>query len=492
MIDDERAAMADWAAARGLAFEPEGLLPPLTDALRAGLGAGDHRAGFVTRSSGGVFTAVGGFTKRPERSSWNVCSGRLPGGADGVLAHHVHLEQRRDKDGQSWYAFPRTVVLAVLPDGVRAVRWLTGRPGPRGGVATGATISLGGGGEPIVPVPAWRGEVAGVSWTAEPAEEPSRIERIAAPAAGALADAPAGTSVELRDGALAVVAPGVVADTAALDALCAVAGTIAAVVAEIVASEPPLGGDAVAAPAHDARGRWLADGAGRVAWEQPPASVEAAQAAYREIAVAIARRSGSRWKIRLIALVGVLMAIAVWAAIDAVAIAVLPDERGELLILGAVTLIIFVPLGLRAAWRAGGEADDDLVAARARPWGLEGFATAYAAARGLALEDPTLVRHRFRSPIAGVPLRVMHGDLGGVTGRLALWVDDTLPQRRHLLVAIVPAPAVDAPSAAPGYAVHVRDGLLVLAEEVPSSERTVARLDALAAAAARAAAPAVA
>lgn len=484
--------MAAWAAARSLTFEPEGLLPPLTHALRDGLGAGDHRAGFVTRQSGASYTAVGGFTKRPERSSWNVCSGRLPGGADGVLAHHVHLEQRRDKDGQAWYAVPRTVVLAMVPDGVRAVRWLTGRPGPRGGVAAAATVTLGRGGEPIAQVPSWRGEIAGVSWTAEPAEDPSRIERIAGPASAALADAPEGTRVELRDGALAVIAPGVVEDAAALDAVCAVAGTIAAAVAAIVAEEPALDAAPVGPPAEDEYRAWIASGAARLAWPQPPASVAAAQDAYRDVAAAMARRSGARWKVRLIALLGVLVLIAVWIAIDAAAAAALPDQRGEIIIAGVVSLLIFLPFGLRAAWRAGGETHDDLVAARALPWGLEAFVTAYAAARGLVQEDPVVVRHRFRSPIAGVPARVLHGDLGGVTGRLALWADDTLPQRRHLLVAIVPAPAGTAPPAVPGYAAHVRDGLLVLAEEVTAAERTTARLDALRAAAAAAAAPAMA
>lgn len=490
MIDGAKDTMQSWAAARGLRFEREGLLPPVTESLRAGLGAGEHRSGFVTKDEGGVFSARGGFTKRPERSTWNLCSGRLPGGVDGVVAHHVHLATRSDSDGgESWYAFPRTVVFAMLPDGARAVRWLTGKPGGLGTVTALATVSLGRKTtEPVAPVPSWRQEIDGIGWTATPAEDPARLELIARPATAALAAAPASTRVELYDGALAVVARGVIDDPQQLDALCAVAAAVASAVATIVASEPALDpAVAVGAPARDARQEWLDTGVRHVTWSSPPASVDAAQAAYREVADRGAKRRGVRWKVRLIALVAILIGIALWSGIDAAFILAFPDYEGELLVLLAITLFIFVPLGIRAAWQAGGEVHADEVSSRGLPWGLEAFVREYAAAHGLTVEDPVRFRHRFRSPIAGIPMRVMHGDLGGTRGWLALWADDTMPQRRHLLVAVVPAPEGAETVVAGGYGAHVRDGLLVLAEEVPASERSAARLDALRAAAAHAA-----
>lgn len=491
MIKGSRGTMAAWAQTHGLTFQEEGLLPPVTDALRTGLGVGSHRAGVITRDDGRSTTAVGGFTKRPERSTWNLCSGRLPGGVDGVVAHHVHLERRNlsSDGGDSWYAAPSTVVFAVLPDGARAVRWLTGTPGAAGGVTSMATLDLSGGrSTPVVPVPTWQAEIAGVTWSATPAEDPSRLERIAGPAGAALADAPPRTRIELRDGALCVAVRGVIDDPAQLDALCAVAAAVAGAVAAITAGEPALDPAVpVGPPVSDAREAWLTEGVRQVAWPAPPASVDAAQAAYRQFAEGIARGRGVRWKVRLIVLIALFAGIALWTGLDALAIMLFPDWRGELLILLVISLVFLVPGAIRAAWQAGGEAHDDDVTSRALPWGLEAFTREYAAVRGLLLEDPSAFRHRFRSPIPGVPMRVMHGDLGGVTGWLALWADDTMPQRRHLLVAVVPAAGQTSPSVA-GYGAHVRDGLLVLAREVPASERSTAQLDALRAAAVGAAA----
>jgi hypothetical protein len=224
-----------------------------------------------------------------------------------------------------------------------------------------------------------------------------------------------------------------------------------------------------------------------VAWPSPPDSVDAAQAAYRRVAERGARARGVRWKTRLITLVAVLVFIALWVGIDAAAVMLFPGMRGELLILLAITLVFFVPAGLRAAWKAGGEVHADDVTARALPWGLEAFARGYADARGLRVEDPARFRHRFRSPIPGVPLRVMHGDLGGAPGWIALWADDTMPQRQNLLLAVVRAPEGGAAPSPPGYGAHVRDGLLVVAEAVPSAQRSASRLDALRAAAVAAA-----
>lgn len=202
----------------------------------------------------------------------------------------------------------------------------------------------------------------------------------------------------------------------------------------------------------------------------------------------MARQRGSRWKVRLVALVAVLVGIALWIALDLALMALFQAARFELLLALVVSLVFLVPAGLRAAWRAGGEIHQDEVAARALPWGLEAFAAQYAASRGLRAEDPDAFRHRFRSPVPGAPVRVLYGELGdGVRGWLALWVDESLPQTRNRLLAVAPAPAGAVP--APGYEAHVADGLLVLCDDVRPEERSVARLDALRAAAVAAAVP---
>lgn len=484
MIDWAKDAMQGWAQSRGLQFTEEGLLPPATDALRDGLGVGTRRAAVIREQTEHTRSARGGFTKRPERSTWNLCSGVLPGGIEGVVAHHVHLEHMRFGEGHAWYAVPRTVVYVELPERTRPVRWLTG--GRDGGVSALGSVTVARGNE-IVRVPQTRVEREGMAWTATPAEEPARVERLTAAASAALAATPQRTRVELRDGALCVVTPGAVEDPAVLDALCAVAAAIAGGAVAVTAGDPPLDPAApVGPPAETPRRAWLRDGAARIAWPSPPESVSAAQAAYRGVAEQMARARGARWKIRLIALVAVLIGIALWIALDLAVMALFDSARFELMLALVFSLLLLVPAGLRAAWRAGGEIHHDEVTARALPWGLEAFAEQYAASRGLRLEDADEFRHRFRSPIPGAPVRVLYGDLGGGTrGWLVLWVDETLPQTRNRLLAVVPAPG--GALAAPGYEAHLTEGMLVLCDDVSAEERSAARLDALRAAAAAAA-----
>lgn len=484
MIDWAKDAMRGWAESRGLRFTEEGLLPPATDALRDGLGVGTRRAGVIRKQTEHTTSARGGFTKRPERSTWNLCSGVLPGGVEGVVAHHVHLEHMRIGEGHSWYAVPRTVVYLELPERTRPVRWLTG--GREGGVSAAGSITVARGDE-IVRVPRTRVEHDGIAWTATPAEEPARVERLTAAASAALAAAPPRTRVELRDGALCVVTPGAVEDPAVLDTLCAIAAAIAGGAVAVTAGDPPLDPQTpVGPPAETPRRTWLREGAARIAWPTPPESVSAAQAAYRDIAEQMARARGSRWKVRAIALVAVLVGIALWIGLDLALMALFQSARFELALALVVSLLFLVPAGLRAAWQAGGEIHHDEVTARALPWGLEAFAEQYAASRGLRVEDADAFRHRFRSPVPGAPIRVLYGDLGGgVPGWLALWVDDTLPQTRNCLLAVIPAQEDAAPVT--GYEAHVADGLLVLCDDVTADERSVARLDALRSVAAAAA-----
>jgi hypothetical protein len=100
------------------------------------------------------------------------------------------------------------------------------------------------------------------------------------------------------------------------------------------------------------------------------------------------------------------------------------------------------------------------------------------------LEDPDEFRRRFPMPLPGSPQRVMRGELAdGVEGRVVLWRDRNLPERGFVNMAIVAA----APAAAqpPYTAAPADDGWLVITEQVERSGRTVARLDAVAAEAAR-------
>lgn len=123
--------------------------------------------------------------------------------------------------------------------------------------------------------------------------------------------------------------------------------------------------------------------------------------------------------------------------------------------------------------------------------GLEAFATGYAGARGLTPEDPDELRRRIAIPFSGFPDHCLYGRLAGaVEGRLVLWTDhmDT-PERGFVNVAIVRVPPTGQwPSPTAPFEASAGDGWLVVSERVNASGRSAARLDALAAEAARLAA----
>ena len=424
--------MQQWAQGRGLEFLPDGLLPPWTGALTRGTGAGSHRAGLVIAQGEHSRSSVGGLKKYPERSSHHLCRGTLPGGLDGVVAHQLHLSLESTSDGESWYAFPTTVVVARLPEGARVVQDLTGRPGVAGTPVTAAAVlDLSGGRGDALPVAAGTTQQRATHfWTADPPEDPALLGELIGPEIdAALAAAPRDTVVEYRYGGLCVSARGAIVDAATLDALCGVAAAFAAGMRRAAALLPALdAGAPLPPPADTPRTRWIDEGVARVQWPTPPASVPEAAAAY---AAAVAHEaSGSGRLVRRFTLAAAAL-IALAALGITCAIALVFDS-----VVGAIAFIviagpIFLFRLIRGALRAGSEASADHVAARATPWGIEAFARGYAASRGMQLEDRDAFRRRFASPVPGAPLKVLRGD----RCRLVLWADysDVARSTYHLI-----------------------------------------------------------
>jgi hypothetical protein len=470
MIERWNDPIEQWARDRGLEYVPDGLLPAWSAALAAGLGAGTHRAGLVTHRTANSAQAVGGLKKWPERGSHHLCRGRLPGGLEGVLAHHVHLalDSFGADDGQSWYAFPDTVVLARLVEGSRVVTHLRARPGAPGEVK--ALFTFGGGDDaaPALPVAGPQTLTRGShTWTADPPEDPAILDAIMSRELDeALIAAPEGTEVELRYGALCVSAPNAITQAAALDALCRVATAVAAGVARAAALLPSLdAAEPLPAPPVTPRSQWIDAGVARVQWPQPPASVPEAAAAYAEAVRHEARGAGS--SMRLIAFGAAVVVTILVAAAVVLGGRLFGDNNVEI----AAFIVISAPFFLwrlgRSVLHAGREASDDHIAARATPWGIEAFARGYAAQRGLQLEDRDAFRRRFDSPVPGEPLKVMFGPIaaGAPAGRLVLWLDRLdLAVKRYFVLAVVPGP----------------HGPEVVSREVTDAERSAATLDALA------------
>jgi hypothetical protein len=397
-----------WAASRGLDHTPLGMLPGLTPALAAGHGAGDHRATVVTRETfnargGHTRESRGGWTRRPERTFANLCAGTLPGGEPGVLAHVTSMETVDDADGDHWGCVTRTVAVVRVPEARRVVRELTGRPG------------------------------AGWSWTPRPAEDPATLAAATAPAAEALGALPHPAHVEVHDGTVAVVARPAIADPARLDAMARAASLLARGLRETAAALPEREPGETWPAATDPE---TAEGAARLAWEAPPASLAAAREAYARPARRPGRKLG----------------------------------RGLGKVAAGLTWLTPLPVD-----GPGGPSQDARDRTRANLWALTAFTATYAARRGLEEIDRDELRRRLPDAPAGVPLRALHGTIApGVRGVLALWIDKT-----------------DL-TAEPGYGIYARtdDGGTAWAVATPETIMPE-RLDEVARSAARASAPAL-
>ncbi|MEA2126224.1 MAG: hypothetical protein QOI80_3006 [Solirubrobacteraceae bacterium] len=475
-------ALRAYAASRHLAYEEEGLLPPISTVLERGLGVGAHHAGVITSEGPHGWSSRGGFTKWPERATKNLCRGTLPGGVDGVVAHHQHLELRTggSDDGESWYVVTETVVVARLPERSRAVCELNVFPGTPGGTQALFSLDLSGGRAPIT-VGGDLGRLTetrgGHTFDLNPAEDRATLDAIASPdTLTALAHAPEGTRVELVDGVLCVSTRGIVEDHGALDTMCAIAMGIANGVRAVVAGHGDLDPSApLAPPPQTPRQEWLDGGVAQVSWERPPASVADARGAYEPLVSERAKGSGHRAR-GAILLFGLLGCV-IWFGLCYWFIKLIDQDPLYGFAFAGVTSLIGIWKVIGTAYESGEEVRAGEVMAQAGPWGLEAFARGYAQARGLALEDPEAFRHQLASPLAGRPLRVMGGDLGGgVHGHVALWRDWT--RDAHWLVAAVPA-GDGTPEAAPPYPATRAGATLVVGRQVGEDERSAAALDAL-------------
>ena len=105
-----------------------------------GIGIGEHRSS-LTVSGDRKLARTSWVEKRPERATFNSCSGTLPGGLQGTLGHQMHLTDQKGRlsEGDHRYqAFVGTVVFAELPEGARASFNLT--IGPPADFEAGVTI----------------------------------------------------------------------------------------------------------------------------------------------------------------------------------------------------------------------------------------------------------------------------------------------------------------------------------------------------------------
>lgn len=452
--------MRAWAQHHHLIFEERGLLPAAGGVLSAGLGEGAHRSGFLAARSRHGVTRTGGLARRPERESFNLCSGRLPGGVEGTLAHHLHLAHYADL---GWTAVPHTVVLVQLPEGGRVARDVRGAPWSPA-LRVGAVLDLRQGDAPPEPERTLL-ERDGWRWAVEPAEDERLLTALFGGAVGAaLADAPEGAAVTIRDGLLSVTAAGLLVDERELGSLCAIAAALATGMRSAAALRRGLDPAAV-------------EGATKPKADAPFFPSVADAIAVQAQAVRGTERTARI--VRTAARVSGLLLVALYVAADVLLLALFDVNAATLAVVVAFTLLVMVPGTLRGARMLGRIAARQHVAARAVPRGRAAFLAGYAARHGLRVEDADAVRRAFASPVPGTPVGVLHGPLGpGVEGRLVLWRDRTDDAaRRSLLLAIVPPTA---PVPAGDGTVHDGAGARVVVHAAAGEDAwTAAELDQL-------------
>lgn len=441
--ESQASALYDWARRQGLRYERYGVLPTVSKLLESGEESSRANAS-------------------PARWAENLCTGTLPGGLEGTLAHFSYQYYSSD----AWTHETWTIVLARVLDGIRIARDMEARP--EWGIVLSFEREFG---------PEYRDIQAGELLWRVPVEEDEKLVR------GAVSALPDDRYYSLREGMIVVAVKGVLADPEALYQHCRVAAAFAAGLRNTARLLRPLvPGEALPAPRSTPYRDWVAAGAAQVRWRDPPPDLDSAATGYAEAArrdPAIERRARRGRRI----LYGIFFGVAVLSALLAgAAAAVLGGGAG--LVTGAFAFLVVMAIGLalgRFAGRGAGGAEAQF---RREAWGLAAFANEYARSRGLTLEDQDEFRRRFATPVPGSPQRVMRGELpGGVEGRVVLWRDRNVPARGFVNMAIVQAPPSTA--AAPYTATPASDGWLVVTEHVDRAGRSVARLDGVALEAAR-------
>jgi hypothetical protein len=289
---DAHSAIAGFAAAHRLPVEEEARLRALTPALLTGDGGPAGR----------------------------VATGTLAPGLDGKLVAHVFADGGRRRES--------AIVLTEVPETVAFIPALVCRD----------RAAMGDGDPAQLPAESW----APTTLESDAfnrryhlltlaGQEPGLVRELFSPQLIAwLSDeAPEGLSFELNEGHLTVAMPGPLADAEAAEELCAAAGELAARIRK-EAGEEDLNPDLFDESAELAA---VESAMAKVTFDEPPASVQDAIAAYRDLATnrPYVLISALFWTVVIAGIVGGLLALA-WPLIGIVsglivAIAVFPIAR---------------------------------------------------------------------------------------------------------------------------------------------------------------------
>ncbi len=273
--EEEAAAALDaWARGHRLRYERHGALPQASDLLERGQSKTERSA-----ETAEALGALGGVEAAPVAQRWseNLCSGVLPGGLRGVLAHHCY--RKGTEHGARNVTIRHTVVLAPVLEGLAVARDLEGRADWP--VAVTAKREYGPDTKRI--------EHGELTWQMS-ADEAEALVR------PAIEGVPPTAEFSLRDGIVVAAVQGARVGPEELDALCLAAAAFADGLREVARAQRPLvPGEALPDPRRTPARQWAQDGADRVSWQGPPPALQEAALAY--VGAAKQRRRGlRRWR----------------------------------------------------------------------------------------------------------------------------------------------------------------------------------------------------
>ena len=270
--EEQASALDAWARGLGLRYDRHGTLPQASELLERGQSQSERSQ----ETAEALGTVLGVSSEAvPHRWSENLCSGTLPGGLVGTLAHHSY--RKTTEDGA--FTVRHTVVLAYVLEGLAAASVLEGKA--KWPVEVRVKREYGPDHRRI--------EHGDLTWQMPVDEDEAFVRPV-------IERVPPVAEFSLRDGIVVAAVEDVRVGPDELNTLSQAAAAFAEALRDIARTQRPLlPGEALPDPRPTPSRQWADAGADRVSWNGPPPGLEAAAQAYVEAAKQ-RRRGFGRWR----------------------------------------------------------------------------------------------------------------------------------------------------------------------------------------------------
>jgi len=444
-----RALIEEWAKGAGLDYKSDGVIPGYTPSLGGG------------------------------RKSEDICAGKLPGGADGMVAQQTYKVETQD--GGSTKTVHRAVCVVDVSESMAFARTIYCRD-----KAYKYRFAYDVGAEGLEAI--WKNEEfesvkVSRKWAVQvdPEQDENWLRQLFDPVfldwlgenvpkrfVWELVDGKLCGTFGRQDGDADV-------DPDELQQLCELTSYVAGRVRSEALEQAPTGPppDSLQAPAATEESRHVEEQVAEVEWKEPPKDMAEAVRAYRPLARRESRLGPSIFAGCLVGLAAMVFTV----------------PFGLILQGGGFLIYVFVGIGIFLGAFIAFASWQNQVDKLAIRYGRTAFLDQYARSRHLEMEDPTAFMKQFmRVDLPGRPIAVMSGKLPGTRrkGHLAVCHSADIPFQLAIVRSRKRAGAVDADGTGPDLNASVQDGNLVVYSQVdgPMGGATAAGLDDLCKAAA--------